>query len=71
MSRSGIGRKAERVFRARLADVEKGMRKQSRRTFANLADEFIEVGLAARPRKKSTAIDYKATLSQPPTACVQ
>ena len=55
-------RKAERALGARLADVDKGMRKPGRRTFADLADEFVAVGLAARPRKKSTVVDYTATL---------
>ena len=55
-------RKAERVLGARLADVDKGMRKPRRRTFADLADEFVAVGLEAGPRKKSTVADYKATL---------
>jgi hypothetical protein len=54
--------KAERALGARLADVEKGMKKPKRRTFNDLADEFEAVGLGARPRKKSTVIDYKATL---------
>ena len=55
-------RKAERALGARLAAVEKGLRKPKRRTFDDLADEFEAVGLGARPRKKSTVIDYKATL---------
>jgi hypothetical protein len=55
-------RKAERALGARLAEVEKGFRKPKSRTFDDLADEFEAVGLAARPRKKSTVIDYKATL---------
>jgi integrase len=55
-------RKAERALGARLADVEKGMRRPRRRRFAELADEFVSVGLAARPRKKSTVVDYTATL---------
>src|SRR6187200_2138331 len=55
-------RKAERALGARLADVEKGMRKPARRTFDDLADEFEQVALEARPRKKSTVVDYKATL---------
>ncbi len=55
-------RKAERALGARLAEVERGMRKPRRRTFNDLADEFEAVALAARPRKKSTVIDYKATL---------
>ena len=54
--------KAERALGARLADVEKGMRKPKRRTFDDLADEFEAVALAARPRKKSTLVDYKATM---------
>lgn len=55
-------RKAERALGARLADVERGMRKPRRRTFDDLADEFEAVALTARPRKKSTVVDYKATL---------
>jgi integrase len=55
-------RKAERSLGARLAEVEKGMRRPRRRTFDDLADEFEAVGLTAKPRKKSTVIDYKATL---------
>jgi hypothetical protein len=46
-------RKAERALGARLADVDKGMRKPKRRTFDDLADEFEAVALEARPRKKS------------------
>lgn len=38
------------------------MRKPARRTFDDLADEFEAVGLTTRPRKKSTVIDYRATL---------
>ena len=64
-------RKAERALGARLADVEKGMRKPARRTFDELADEFEAVALAARPRKKRTVVDYKATLSEPPAARVR
>jgi integrase len=55
-------RRAERTLGARLAEVEKGMRKPTRRTFDDLADEFEQVALEARPRKKSTVVDYKATL---------
>ena len=55
-------RKAERALGAHPADVDEGMRKPKRRTFNDLADEFEQVGLGARPRKKSTVIDYKATL---------
>ena len=47
-------RKAERALGARLADVEKGMRKPRRRTFDDLADEFEQVAMPARPRKKTT-----------------
>ena len=55
-------RRAERTLGVRLADVDKGMRKPVRRTFDHLADEFEAVALEARPRKKSTVVDYKATL---------
>ncbi len=55
-------KKAERALGARLAEVERGMRKPKRRTFDDLADEFEAVALEARPRKKSTVIDYRATL---------
>ena len=52
-----------RVLDAKLEHlVDKGMRKPRRRTFDDLADEFEDVALAARPRKKSTVVDYKATL---------
>jgi integrase len=54
--------RAERALGARLAEVEKGMRKPRRRTFDDLADEFEAVAIPARPRKKSTVIDYKATV---------
>jgi hypothetical protein len=39
---------------------EQGPRKPRRRTFGDLADEFDAVALAARPRKKSTLVDYRA-----------
>lgn len=55
-------RKAERALGARLAAVEAGMRKPSRRTFAELADEFERVALPAKPRKASTLVDYRATI---------
>jgi hypothetical protein len=55
-------RKAERALGARLADVDRGMRKPRRRTFADLLDEFVAVALEAKPRKKSTTIDYQATI---------
>lgn len=54
--------KAERTLGAKLDAVERGMRKPRRRTFDDLADEFEAVALTARPRKKSTVIDYKATI---------
>jgi integrase len=55
-------RKAERALGARLVDVDRGMRKPRRRTFDDLANEFLEVTLPAKPRKKSTVVDYKATI---------
>src|SRR5687767_6527037 len=55
-------RKAQRELGRLLGEVEKGMRKPKRRTFATLADEFDSVTLAARPRKRSTLVDYRATL---------
>jgi len=54
--------KAERALGAKLDAVERGMRKPRNRTFADLSDEFIEVTLAAKPRKKSTVSEYKAML---------
>lgn len=56
-------RKAERALGARLADVEKGMRKPRRRTFDDLADEFEQVAMPARPRKKTTVESYRQTLA--------
>ena len=35
------------------------MRKPQRRTFADLADEFEAVALTAKPRKRTTLIDYR------------
>ena len=55
-------RKAERALGAKLDAVERGMRKPRRRTFADLADEFVAVALSAKPRKKSTLVDYKAAI---------
>jgi len=55
-------REAERALGAKLAEVERGMRKPRRRTFGDLADEFVNVALPAKPRKKSTLIDYKSTI---------
>ncbi len=54
--------KAERALGARLAEVERGMRKPRKRTFGDLLDEFVAVSLPARGLKKSTLIDYKATI---------
>lgn len=55
-------RKAERALGAKLAEVERGMRKPRRRTFGDLLDDFEQVALSAKPRKKSTLIDYRATI---------
>lgn len=55
-------KKAERALGAKLAAAERGMRKLQRRTFADLAAEFENVALPAKPRKKSTLIDYRATI---------
>ena len=44
--------------RRRQRNAEAGAAGPSR----DLADEFVAVGLAARPRKKSTVVDYTATL---------
>jgi integrase len=55
--------KAERELGKRLDAVEKGMRKITRRTFNDLADEFERITLEAKPRKRSTLIDYRATLN--------
>lgn len=54
--------KAERALGARLEAVEQGMRKPKRRTFADLIDEFEAVALPAKPRKKSTIVDYRVTI---------
>ena len=54
--------KAERELGKRLDAVERGMRKPQRRTFGELLDEFEAVSLAAKPRKKTTLIDYRATI---------
>jgi integrase len=56
-------RKAERALGARLADVDKGMRKPARRTFGQLADEFEAVAIPARPRKKTTVESYRQTIA--------
>lgn len=54
--------KAERALGAKLAAVEKGHRKPKRRTFSDLIDEFEAVALPAKPRKKSTLVDYGCTI---------
>lgn len=54
--------KAERELGKRLAAVDEGMRKPRRRKFETLCDEFEDVSLSAKPRKRSTVIDYKATI---------
>ena len=56
------GQKAERALGVKLAEVERGMRKPRKRTSTTSPTEFVEVALAAKPRKKSTVIDYKATI---------
>jgi integrase len=55
-------RKAERALGAKLEAVDAGMRKPKRRTFADLAAEFETTALTSKPRKKSTLVDYRATL---------
>jgi integrase len=55
-------RKAERALGAKLAEVERGMRKPRRRTFGDLLDEFGAVALPAKPRKKSTLTEYQAMI---------
>jgi integrase len=54
--------KADCELGKRLDAVERGMRKPRRRTFGDLLDEFEAVSLAAKPRKKTTLIDYRATI---------
>jgi integrase len=54
--------KAERALGAKLDAVQRGMRKPRRRTFGDLLDEFVAVALTAKPRKKSTLVDYRATI---------
>ena len=55
-------RKAERSLGAKLAEVERGMRKPRRRTFGDLLDEFQAVTIPAKPRKKSTVDGYKEVI---------
>lgn len=54
--------KAERTLGARLDAVGRGHAKPKRRTFGELVDEFEAVALPARPRKKSTLVDYGCTI---------
>ena len=54
--------KAERALGAKLDAVERGLRKPKRRTFSDLIDEFEAIALPAKPRKKSTLVDYRATI---------
>ncbi|HXH34995.1 MAG TPA: tyrosine-type recombinase/integrase [Plantibacter sp.] len=54
--------RAERELGKRLGAVEKGMRKPTRRTFATLAEEFVDVALASKPRKRSTMDDYRGII---------
>src|SRR5262245_40761650 len=54
--------KAQRELGKRLDAVEKGLRKPTRRTFADLADQFEQVTLRAKPRKRTTLIDYRGML---------
>jgi integrase len=54
--------RAQRELGKRLDAVERGLRKPTRRTFDALADEFDAVTLHAKPRKRSTLIDYRATM---------
>ena len=55
-------RKAERALGAKLDAVTRGHRKPKRRTFGDLIDEFEAVALPAKPRKKSTLVDYGCTI---------
>lgn len=54
--------RCERELGKRLDAVEKGLRRPKRRTFDDLAEEFDAVSLAAKPRKRTTLIDYRATI---------
>lgn len=54
--------KAERALGAKLDAVSRGHRKPKRRTFGDLIDEFEAVALPAKPRKKSTLVDYDCTI---------
>jgi hypothetical protein len=45
------------------------MRKPQRRTFGDLLDEFEEVTLYAKPRKRTTLLEFRSH-SVPGTACV-
>jgi integrase len=54
--------KAERALGAKLDAVSRGHTKPKRRTFSDLIDEFEAVALPAKPRKKSTLVDYGCTI---------
>ena len=54
--------KAERALGAKLDAVTRGHRKPKRRTFGDLIDEFDAVALPAKPRKKTTLVDYGCTI---------
>lgn len=54
--------KAERRLGAKLDAVTRGHTKPKRRTFSDLIDEFEAVALSAKPRKKSTLVDYGCTI---------
>ncbi len=55
-------RKAELALGAKLDAVSRGHRKPKRRTFSDLIDEVDAVALPAKPRKKSTLVDYRCTI---------
>lgn len=55
-------KKAHQALGVRLKAVENGMRKSTRRTFNDLADEFERVSLHAKPRKRSTVDEYRRAL---------
>jgi integrase len=54
--------KAERALGVKLDAVERGLRKPRKRKCSDLADEFLEVALPAKPRKKSTSSEYRGML---------
>lgn len=55
-------RKAERALGAKLAEIERGLRKPRKRTFGDLVDEFVDVTLPSRGLKKSTLDGYKSII---------